>query len=542
MNIKKTYIFIFILITSFVFAQQKKVQTSVDTTKIKIGSQFILSLKTTVDTLAKVQFPEQKMFGNFEVLENFKTDTLLQKANYILTKKYGLTQWDSGKFVLPKLTILINNKPEFSDSLLIEVSNVKVDTLKQKMYDIKPIIEAKNTFENWWKYLFIFLIIIGLVFLGYYLYKKYLWKEKEAEIVYKTPFEKAIVLLSQLDKKKLLEKDEIKTYYSELTDITRTYIEEVIEIPAMESTSSELISSLKETIINKKMKVKREVYDNFKKVLQKADLVKFAKSKPSEFEIVEDRKIIETVINSIETAIPKTEEEILINENEEVIKQKITKDTKKRKKLYLILGIFSALILSLLLAIAIKGYDFVKDNIFGNPNKELLEGEWITSEYGNPSVKITTPKVLERIDAQKVLPKESYAILKEMQLFQYGTLLDNFHITLSTRKLKDTTKIDYNVVLDGIIRTWESQGLKNILIKQEEFSTPKGVTGQRATGSFIKTNPITKKDEKAIFEILYFNQDNGLQQIIIIYNDDDTYAKQIKDKILNSVELNLQTQ
>ena len=542
MNTKKLYIYLVLLVCSVGFAQQKKVQTSADSTRIKIGSQFVLSLKTTVDTLANVQFPEQKMFGSFEVLESFKTDTVLQKANYILTKKYGLTQWDSGKYVVPKLTILINNQPHFSDSLLVEVTNVKVDTLKQKMFDIKPIIEAKGPMGSWWKYVLIFLAIIGLFVLGYFIYKKYFDKEKATEIVYKTPFEKATVLLTQLDKKKLVEKDEVKTYYSELTNITRTYIEEVIEIPAMESTSGELIAALKETIINKKMKVKREVYDNFKKVLQKADLVKFAKSKPSEFEIVEDRKIIETVISTIETAIPKTDEEILINENEEVIKQKIVKEQKNRKVLYSILAVLIALLLTLAIFIGVKGYSFVKDNILGHPSKELLEGEWITSEYGNPSVKISTPKVLERMDAEQVMPKEAFAIIKEMQMFHYGALLDNFHIGINTTKYKGEAKVDYSLAIDGMIKAWEAQGLKNILVKQEEFTTPQGAKGQRATGSLTKTNPINKKDERSNFEILLFNQQNGLQQLIILYNEDDTYAKQIKEKVLESVELNLQAQ
>jgi hypothetical protein len=40
-------------------------------------------------------------------------------------------------------------------------------------------------------------------------------------------------------------KGEVKAYYSELTDIARNYIEEAIEIPAMESTTSELIQGLR---------------------------------------------------------------------------------------------------------------------------------------------------------------------------------------------------------------------------------------------------------------------------------------------------------
>jgi hypothetical protein len=55
--------------------------------------------------------------------------------------------------------------------------------------------------------------------------------------------------------------------------------------------------------------------------------------------------------------------------------------------------------------IATKGFDYVKDNIIGHPSKELLEGEWIKSAYGNPSVRIETPKVLKRVDLTKTLPK-----------------------------------------------------------------------------------------------------------------------------------------
>jgi hypothetical protein len=37
-----------------------------------------------------------------------------------------------------------------------------------------------------------------------------------------------------------------------------------------------------------------------------------------------------------------------------------------------------------------KGFTYVKDNIIGHPTKELLESEWVKSEYGNPSISIET--------------------------------------------------------------------------------------------------------------------------------------------------------
>jgi hypothetical protein len=71
-------------------------------------------------------------------------------------------------------------------------------------------------------------------------------------------------------------KRRVKEYYSELTDIARNYIEEAIEIPAMESTTSELIVALRAASLKKKMSVSQETIRKLRRVLKQADLVKFA--------------------------------------------------------------------------------------------------------------------------------------------------------------------------------------------------------------------------------------------------------------------------
>ena len=106
----KLYILFFLLSTSL-FAQ--KVTTSVDTTKNKIGAEFKLTIKTDVDTLSKVKFPEAKNFGALEVIHSYKIDTVRNGARYELIKKYGLTQFDSGKYTIQRIPVLINGKPFF---------------------------------------------------------------------------------------------------------------------------------------------------------------------------------------------------------------------------------------------------------------------------------------------------------------------------------------------------------------------------------------------------------------------------------------------
>ena len=164
---KKQIYLLCLLLSTAVFAQQKQLTTSIDTLKNKIGAEFKLSIKTTVDASSKVIFPNLKNVGALEVIRSYPVDTAKIDGRYELIKKYGLTQFDSGRYVVPSIKIFINSKPFMTDSLVVEVANVKVDTLKQKMFDIKDIAPAGNPIGNWWKYLLIILLIIGIAALIY---------------------------------------------------------------------------------------------------------------------------------------------------------------------------------------------------------------------------------------------------------------------------------------------------------------------------------------------------------------------------------------
>jgi hypothetical protein len=532
----------FLILLFSITAFSQKVETKIDTTKNKIGAQFNLTIKTNVDTLSMVTFPKAKNFGAMEVIRNYVIDTIRKGDRYELIKKYGLAQFDSGRYVIPKLNVIINKKAYPTDSISVEVTSVVVDTLKQKMFDIKPIAEAKNDNSWIWKWLFSILLLLGIAAFIYWYVKKRQKKVIEQE-VYKTPIEKATSLMNNLEKKGLWQKGEIKTYYSELTDIARTYIEEAIEIPAMESTTSELIEALRKAAQKKKMGLEGETIQNLERVLKQADLVKFAKSKPLDFEITEDKTKIEKVIVTLDKSIPievEEQDQDLLNE-EQRRKQVALQLRKKRNKRIVITAasIVGILVCVTTFFIVTKGFDFVKDNLLGHPSKELLEGEWVLSEYGNPSIVIETPKVLKRYDLAKQLPKEGLALIKEMQSFAYGSFLDNFYIMVSTMSYKQQMQIDLAKALEGATKFIELQGGQNMIVKQEEFDTKQGIKGVKGFGSFSQVNKLTQTSTKLYYEILLFSQNGGLQQIIIMHEEGDKYATQISERMLNSVELKI---
>ena len=535
----KLYI-LFILLSTSLFAQ--KVTTSIDKTKNKIGAEFKLTLKTDVDTLSKVKFPEAKNFGALEVIQSYKMDTVKNGARYELIKKYGLTQFDSGSYVIPRIPVVINGKTAFSDSIMVEVNAVVVDTLTQKMYDIKDIAQAESPLGSWWIYLLILLAIAVIGFFVYRFIKKRQTREKVEVVVYKSPIEKATSLLMQLETKELWQKGEVKNYYSELTEIARNYIEEEINIPAMESTTSELIEGLRNAAKHKKLKLSNETVANLEKVLMQADLVKFAKSKPLDFEMEEDKKRISnsiiTIHKSIPTVVEEDDELSIWNEQQKELDRLRKLKKQKRVRIITTIGIvIGMLVLFLGGVVYFKGYDYLKDTVIGHPTKELAEGQWVYSEYGNPAVKIETPKVLKRIDATKTLPKETAALIKEMQSFMYGSILDDFYIILNTTKFKQESQLDLDKVAETSLKLFEQQGATRIIVKTEDFDTQNGISGKKAYGTMTVIDKIRGKSTKMYYELLVFAQNGGLQQITIMHKEDDKFGSQIAERVINSIEL-----
>lgn len=283
----------FLIVSTFSFAQQVKVEA--DTTNIRIGEQFLY--KISISDTTNVIIPKLENLKGLEVVEDLKIDTI--KNNLI--KKYLLTSFDSGAYYIPSQQVFIKNRAFITDSILINVATIAVDTTKQKMFPIKAIQSEPYIFDDFKPYLI--WIILGLLFIGgliYYLKTRKKEEISEEEIIsLLPPFEEAMERLHKLDEKLLWQNNQVKKYYSELTEIIRAYIEKELKIPALENTTDELIETLTDFNDAKAIEVNREVVKKLKALLSEADLVKFAKSKPMSHEIEEDRKDAESILNEL---------------------------------------------------------------------------------------------------------------------------------------------------------------------------------------------------------------------------------------------------
>ncbi|SDT38569.1 hypothetical protein SAMN05192545_3608 [Maribacter dokdonensis] len=529
-------VFVFLLCGSKMSAQESpRISTEIDTTFIKIGEQVQWKVTVDIDSTDFVIFPEGQTFSPLETVEAFATDTTRNKDRLTLQKIYALTQFDSGAYKLPSQRIDINGTGFMTDSSLINVATVPVDTLNQKMYDIKPIINVEKSNYTFWKYLLIgllILLILGGLFYWFVLRKKPLTEEEKVALL--PPYDRALLELKKLENSKYLIQDEYKQYYSELTTIVRSYLEEDAHVTALESTTGQLIEKLELLKDAGELKLDDDTIKQFQQILQTADLVKFAKNKPSTSVAEQDRKLVEQIVEKTHEALPEPTEEELLEQAE--YQEELERKAKKKKIQIAVISAVAVILIGITIAGVKFGFGYLKDTVLGHPTKELLEGEWVQSSYGFPPIQLESPQVLVR---QKIkLPAEAKAAIADIQAFEYRSPIALFNIgTTSITLAQQDVEPEFDKTIEQILSNFESQGAKNIITKQEEFSTISGVKGVKVFGSGKFPMPGSEELIDGEYAVLLFGGKGFQQYVILTWLEEDTYAQEIVDRILTSVEV-----
>jgi hypothetical protein len=518
-----------------------QISSSIDSTAIKIGAELLYKIEVKTDSSTLVVFSEEQTFQPLEMINSYAVDTTKKDGYYQFTKTYGLTQFDSGVYTIPRQKINLGGKLFYTDSLEVQVNPVLVDTTKQKLFDIKPLTEVEKSPSGFWGgfalFMLIFLSISGLLYWFFWRKKPLSEAEKIAAL---KPYERAKLALEKLDEEQYFQNEEIKTYYSDLTLILRQYLDEKVYEQSLESTTDELVLRLKTLKEANQITLSPETIRNIETILKRADLVKFAKSKP-DFQLARfDKSTIELEIDHVKEGLPEpTEEELL----QDLAYREALAKAQKRKKTKQTIAIAASVLLIALTGFVIhSGFTNVKDTVLRNPGKILLEKTpWVRSEYGAPGVTISTPVVLER---QKVELAEEMKGKAQVVSFAFAEVDTPVDIIVNSSKFaaqagedgnaKDVP-IDVLKVAEGVLDRFEKQGAKNIISRNEQFITPNGQEGVKTfgTGEFLVGENLVKSE----YIILGFSTPNILQQVILTWTANDIYADQIVERILNSIEL-----
>jgi len=320
-------IFAIIMFTNqIVVSQTIKVNAYVDTNIIEIGSQTNFYFEVVQPQNTFVEFPElnDTLTKDIEIISISKIDTSLTKDNlFYLKQKYVITSFEDSIHDIPPFSFRVDSNYFKTDSFQIGVGftadstfTAKIDTSQIiDIFDIKEPINIPLTFEEFWEvygwFIIGFIILILITILIVYIVKRK--KANQPIIKIEKPKEPAhIIALRKLDKlkeDKLWQKELIKEYYTELTDIMREYIENRYNIATFEKTSNEIIFSLEMSKL-----ISIEIISKLKFVLNISDLVKFAKGLP----LASDNDMcFDNVLHFVKKTlyIPKEKKEDKLNES-----------------------------------------------------------------------------------------------------------------------------------------------------------------------------------------------------------------------------------
>jgi len=530
------FIFCIVFLQSITINSQS-VNAYVESDSILIGKELNYTIDVNAEKVENIIFPDSTSFVPFELISETKVDTIKQDDGFRFSKKYGITSFDEGDFIIPKIKIQIGDKLFSTDSKKITVNLVEVDTTKQGLYDIKPAFDKFSSIEilklslknNYPVILFMIFLVLTL----FYFRSKIIEFFNPLLNIKPTlrPIELIKKRLSDLEKIKIDSGAEIKFFYSELTFALRSFFEKEVYDKALESTTIELILKLNNLSEIKSFAITKDSLNKIEDIFKRADLVKFAKYLPEKSVIKNDLKIINEEVKLFSVLLPEpSEEEKLKNLNYQKQAEK-----KLRNERLKIVSISTASLLIILFVFSgfLNGFQYTIDKITFNENLKLLNKIWIKSEYGSPGIFTETPDALLRINSENEFLYDDFSLDSQFYFSNSNQSIEFFISNYSSdSKIKPE---NFQSILDSILDDLESRGLQNMLVKYNEFETKNKAKGLLISGtSDFKISD--KKFKSGDYNVIGFLTETGFKTIILLTHE-TRYMDKIKERIVSSIEV-----
>ena len=278
-----TIISLMILCIGSVTSQNVVLNAEIDTFQMMIGEQTRIRLELSVDTGYKVAMPDldKEIMSGIEILEK-KSDisSLYGNRRNLYTDEYLITSFDSTLYNIPPFKVLVDSSEYFSNSLALAVYTIPIDTANlQNICGPKDIWDVELTWEEYRDSVHLGIIVLFLALALAWVVVRFVKNKPIIRIVKIKPKEPShIVALNRIEEIKndeaCKDDDNIKEYYTRLTDALREYMFDRFGFNASEMTTSEILEYL-HAVDNK------DNIEELQEILETADLVKFAKLHPT---------------------------------------------------------------------------------------------------------------------------------------------------------------------------------------------------------------------------------------------------------------------
>jgi len=254
------------------------VSASIDSTMLMLGDQTDLHLSVTKDASEQVQMPVfgETLQDGIEIVKRTAVDTTtLPDGRVQMQQHLTLTSFKDSLFSIQPIAVASGQDTFWSDPMVLNVVQPFEIDSTNAITDIKDIERAPIWYWGIIRWILLVLGILLLIDLGFWLWRKYEKirqredKPVEPEVL-RPADEVALEKLDEIKAAKIWKDGKVKEYQTELTDVVREYISRRFDVQSTEKTSDETLRAMKPLI-------DRDLFAKLSKMLQLADLVKFAK-------------------------------------------------------------------------------------------------------------------------------------------------------------------------------------------------------------------------------------------------------------------------
>lgn len=272
-------IILFFLATLSVHSQNVSVEVRIDSVAIMIGQQVGMTITVVSPKDKAVQMPvmqpRQYITPGVEIVDVAKDDTSEVSDGRKIIRRVLLTSFDENAYKIPAQIVKVDGKVYKTNSLALKVITMDVDTLHlNQFFPPKDVQNNPFLWSEWSPLSWLSVILMVMIAIGVYLYLRYKQNKpiiSRIQIIRHIPaHQKALSAIDKIKQSKMQNAEYPKEYYTQLTNTLRKYIEERFGFSAMEMTSTEIISRLRNTGDPVMISELRELFNT-------ADLVKFAK-------------------------------------------------------------------------------------------------------------------------------------------------------------------------------------------------------------------------------------------------------------------------
>ena len=258
------------------------VSATLDSTTLFIGDQTDLHLRAIGEVGEQVTMPvlDKELILGVEIVDRTIVDTISLKDGRMQYDQYlTVTSFEDSLFYIAPLPFVSGDDTVWSDGLTLNVVQpFELDTTDMAITDIKGVYKAPVWWWGIFRWVLLAVLLAGVGVAGYYLitYLQRRKLEEAGKVVMSEPLrpadEVALEKLDAIKEKKIWQQGQVKEYYTQLTDVVREYIARRFEVSSVEQTSDETLRDIRPLLSERK-----DLYDQLRKMLTLADLVKFAK-------------------------------------------------------------------------------------------------------------------------------------------------------------------------------------------------------------------------------------------------------------------------